>query len=377
MPVGVGLRVGSVVSTAVVASNDPGTPDPVVFARDTVLRMCADGTTVLGGAAPFAPGDEGTGTVSNFLSKVGDPAGVTASDGSQYRADDLVAGAMRCLLSTCEPLPDRSGRSGGTPEIMAAYPSSWDSTMVAALRESLDYIGLPHVSLVSDAEAAAAWFESEIAARPGLSIGIYHIDDTGSVVTLVRSGVTAGKALRFTASGAPSPTVQLATALGAFGWLPHNLDAVVVTGDGLIARDVDAVRSIADALTQKFDVCALVGPGPEQTAALGAAILAAGFTPATHSITRIGLPPSYDVTEVLQAVTGSLHATTGSAQPTADPAAATPTGLRVAEHPTPTRTAVDDADTTPTHRHSLVIGIAALAAAVALVAAVIEFLPPG
>ncbi len=52
MTVGVGLRIGGVVSTAVVATNDPGSPDPVVIVRDTVLHMFPDGTALFGGRAP-------------------------------------------------------------------------------------------------------------------------------------------------------------------------------------------------------------------------------------------------------------------------------------------------------------------------------------
>ncbi|BAH48856.1 hypothetical protein [Rhodococcus opacus] len=300
MSMGVGLRIGSVVSTAVVASNDPGSPDPVVIVRDTVLHMCPDGTAILGGSAPHTIGD--THTVSGFLPRVGDPAGVAVGDGSRYRAEDLVAGAMRCLLRECEPLPDHGGRTGGAPDIMATYPTRWDSAAVAALRDALDYADMSYLSLVSDAEAAAAWFESEIAERPGQLVGIYHVDDTGSTVALIRSGVEAGKAFRFSSGG--SPTAQIATALGAFGWLPGNLDAVVVTGDGLIARDSAAVHGFAATIGEKFDVRCVVGPGPEQTSALGAAIRAAGFNPTTHKVTPIGLPPSYDVTEVIDAVVG-------------------------------------------------------------------------
>jgi hypothetical protein len=300
MSMGVGLRIGSVVSTAVVASNDPGSPDPVVIVRDTVLHMCPDGTAILGGSAPHTIGD--IHTVSGFLPRVGDPAGVAVGDGSRYRAEDLVAGAMRCLLRECEPLPDHGGRTGGAPDIMAAYPTRWDSAAVAALRDALDYADMSYLSLVSDAEAAAAWFESEIAERPGQLVGIYHVDDTGATVALIRSGVEAGKAFRFSSGG--SPTAQIATALGAFGWLPSNLDAVVVTGDGLIARDSAAIHGFANTVGEKFGVRCVVGPGPEQTAALGAAIRAAGFNPTTHRVTPIGLPPSYDVTEVIDAVVG-------------------------------------------------------------------------
>jgi len=258
MSMGVGLRIGSVVSTAVVASNDPGSPDPVVIVRDTVLHMCPDGTAILGGSAPHTIGD--THTVSGFLPRVGDPAGVAVGDGSRYRAEDLVAGAMRCLLRECEPLPDHGGRTGGAPDIMAAYPTRWDSAAVAALRDALDYADMSYLSLVSDAEAAAAWFESEIAERPGQLVGIYHVDDTGATVALIRSGVEAGKAFRFSSGG--SPTAQIATALGAFGWLPSNLDAVVITGDGLIARDSAAIHGFANTVGEKFGVRCVVGPGP-------------------------------------------------------------------------------------------------------------------
>ncbi|WP_072690027.1 hypothetical protein [Rhodococcus marinonascens] len=302
MSIGVGLRVGAVVSNAVVASNDPGSPDPIVIVRDTVLHMCPDGTAILGGSAPRTIGE--THSVSAFLPSVGEPAGVEVGDGSRFRAEDLVAGAMRCLLRECEPIPDHGGRTGGAPDIIAAYPTRWDSTAVSALRDALDYADMSYLSLVSDAEAAAAWFESEIAERPGQLVGIYHVDDTGATVALIRSGVEAGKAFRFSSGG--SPTAQLATALGAFGWLPSNLDAVVVTGDGLIARDPAAVQAFADTVSEKFDVRCVVGPGPEQTAALGAAIRAAGFNPTTHKITPIGLPPSYDVTEVIEAVVDAV-----------------------------------------------------------------------
>lgn len=301
MAMGVGLRVGSVVSTAVVASNDPGSPDPIVIVRDTVLHLCGDGSAVLGGSTPVGvPG--GTQSVSGFLPRVGDPAGVTTKDGSLFRAEDIVAGAMRCLLRECEPLPDHGGRTGGAPDIMATYPTKWDLTAVEALRDALDFADLSYVSLMSDAEATATWFESEIAERPGKLVGIYHVDDTGATVGLVRSGVAAGKAFRFASSVDSSPTSRIATALGAFGWLPANLDAVVVTGDGLVARDSTAIAAIAETVGTKFAVRCVVGPGPEQTAALGAAIRAAGFNPTTHRVTPIGLPPSYDVTEVIDAV---------------------------------------------------------------------------
>ncbi|MGW4481094.1 hypothetical protein [Rhodococcus triatomae] len=305
MSVGIGLRVGSLVSTLVVASNEPGTPDPIVIVRDTVLYVGSDGEVLLGGGDP-PEGSEFVSSVTGFVARVGDPEGVAASDGTRYRAEDVVASAMRSLVRECEPLPTFGGRDGGTPAVVASYPSMWEADHIADLRNALNYSGLGEVALVSDAEAVCAWFESEVASKPGQLIGAYHVDDAGATVTLVRSGVSSGKSFRFAAGRGSSPTSQLSTALGAFGWLPSNLDAVVVTADGLVARDDDALRGVADALAAKFGVHVVVGPGPEQAAALGAAIVAAGFRSSTRPNKPIGLPPSYDVTEVLTAIRGPL-----------------------------------------------------------------------
>ncbi|WP_407445407.1 hypothetical protein [Rhodococcus sp. (in: high G+C Gram-positive bacteria)] len=302
MAIGVGLRIGRVVSTAVVASNEPGTPDPVVIARDTVLHIGRDDSTFLGGSARA---DDEIRTLSGFLSRVGDPAGVSASDGRVYRAEDAMATAIHCLLTECHPLPTFGGMDKDSdPGYTATYPSHWDPATVATLRSALDLADLRHVDLVSDAQAAATWYASEISETPGQLVGVYHVDDVGSTVTLVRSGVPVGKAFRVPVKNAPSPAAQLASALGSFGWLSDNLDAVVVMGDGLVARDRSHIQEIANSLATKLMVRSLVGPGPEQTAALGAAILAAGFTPARETKkTRIGLPPSYEETDVL---TGGL-----------------------------------------------------------------------
>ncbi|WP_068159234.1 hypothetical protein [Rhodococcus phenolicus] len=301
MAIGVGLRIGRVVSTAVVASNEPGTQDPVVIARDTVLHIDEDGTTSLGSRSS----DNEARTLAGFLARVGENAGVTASDGRVYRSEDAMATAIQCLLSETQPLPAFGGADDGTePGYTATYPSHWDPATVASLRAALDYAELRHVDLVSDAQGAATWYASEISESPGQLIGVFHVDDAGSTVTLVRSGVPAGKAFRVPTKGAPSPAAQLATALGSFGWLPPNLDAVVVMGDGLVARDRSHIQEIANSISTKLTVRTLVGPGPEQTAALGAAILAAGFVPARETKSaRIGLPPSYEATDVL---TGGL-----------------------------------------------------------------------
>ncbi|MFC7447696.1 hypothetical protein [Rhodococcus daqingensis] len=369
MSVGIGLRVGSIVSHTVIASNDAGTPDPIVIVRDTVLHVCSDGSTVLGGVAQ--DGGE-VHTLSGFLSRVGDPEGVAASDGTRYRAEDVVATAISSLLHECEPLPNHGGRDGGTPHVVATYPSHWDSEAVAGLRESLDYGGMPQIALVSDAEASCAWFESEVAEQPGQLIGTYHADDAGTTVSLVRSGVLVGRSFRFAAGSGTSPTAQLSTALGAFGWLPSNLDAVVVTGDGLVARDAVALKGVAAALADRLGVHCVVGPGPEQAAALGAAILAAGFQTPAMAIRRIGLPPSYDVTEVLNAVPGSVREVTDAHERSSLLTASAVGAIQAVSDVDDD--ALDEESSGSGGRPLMLAGALALIAAVALIGAVLVFL---
>ena len=88
MTTGVGLTVGDSVSTAVVTAS--GT-DVRTIEHPSVLFTAPDGTVQLGD-----PGTESTGAVRDFLTRVGEPAGIEYA-GSLTRAEDLVATAMFCL----------------------------------------------------------------------------------------------------------------------------------------------------------------------------------------------------------------------------------------------------------------------------------------
>lgn len=138
-------------------------------------------------------------------------------------------------------------------------------------------------------------------------------------------------------------------------------------------------------MSEKFDVRCVVGPGPEQTAALGAAIRAAGFNPTTHRVTPIGLPPSYDVTEVIDAVVGeplpaAAETPRGSAARTTQPASAAAVGASsaratgataVATPPEPRAVAQDapiaDSDTRSSWLVAAVVGLALVLVAIVFV----------
>ncbi|MBH0118694.1 hypothetical protein ACWDUD_04225 [Rhodococcus sp. NPDC003382] len=266
MSVGVGLRVGTTVSSVAVTSAVPGQPGPAPIERRSAVHLHQDGTATLGEIDPVL--DQGASSFTHFLEHVGNQAGIRAADGSLSRAEDLVATAMECLLADAAPLiGDREYT------VVATHPTDWAPSTIAVLRNALDYVGLRHVSLVSDAEAAAAWFESQVSRQTGRLVAVYHIDDHGSTVTLVRAGIAAGKPVRFGIADAPPVTKQLSTALAGFGWQMANLDAVVVTTDENV--DTAAAQLVAQSVKAGLGTRCALAPDPHQTMVRGAALAAA------------------------------------------------------------------------------------------------------
>ncbi|MCR8691651.1 hypothetical protein NWP13_03810 [Rhodococcus pyridinivorans] len=315
MSVGVGLRVGTTVSSVAVTSPTPGRPDPAPIERFTAVHLHSDGTATLGDHDVV---DGHTSSFTGFVDRLGHSGGVRANDGSLSRAEDLVATAMECLLA------DAASLIGDTPyTAVATHPTDWPSSTVAVLRNALDYVGLRHVSLVSDAEAAAAWFESQVAHQTGRLLAVYHIDPQGSTVTLVRSGVAAGKAFRFPEDDAPSVAAQLSSALGAFGWLVSNLDAIVVTIDEAV--DPSAAQLVAQSVKTGLGVRCALAPEPHQTMVRGAALAAAAGSVDLLGSTQI-LPTAKLAeprrSELDPEITAVISKITATPPPGATPAAA-------------------------------------------------------
>ncbi|MFR9750563.1 hypothetical protein ACL02S_05960 [Nocardia sp. 004] len=140
MATGVGLRIAEDECTAVLVTD--GDEEPRYIVREPTLHMSDDGDTELGGPAPAGYSHSITG----FVSAVGDPAGISVDDGAAYRAEDLVATALFCLIDLA------SEHLCGPAEFYAAYPADWPAEQVRSLREALDYLGLRSVLLVSESE---------------------------------------------------------------------------------------------------------------------------------------------------------------------------------------------------------------------------------
>ncbi|MFI6211971.1 hypothetical protein ACIBCD_08235 [Nocardia brasiliensis] len=167
MATGVGLRIAEDECTAAIVT-DSG-DEPLLIVRESVLYMSDDGDAALGEAPP----DGNAHAITGFVRAVGDPAGLAVDDGEAYRAEDLVATALFCLINlTAEYL-------NGAAEFYATHPGDWPREYIQALRDALDYLGLRSVLLVSEAELPSAG-----TAEPG---GTYAYDAARAALAAVLS----------------------------------------------------------------------------------------------------------------------------------------------------------------------------------------------
>jgi hypothetical protein len=146
MATGVGLRIADDECLAAIVTGGSGEPgeqasEPNVVVRESILHMSEDGDTELGGDPPAGTSHSITG----FASAVGDPAGISVDEGEAYRAEDLVATALFCLIDLAAP------HLSGPAEFYAVHPADWPAAQVLALRDALDYLGLRSVVLISEA----------------------------------------------------------------------------------------------------------------------------------------------------------------------------------------------------------------------------------
>ncbi|GGK52577.1 hypothetical protein [Nocardia camponoti] len=141
MATGVGLRIGANTATAAVVTEDGTT---VFVVRDSVLHMSEEGDAALGGKPPL-----GVHSISGFVAAIGDPAGIDVDGGEPYRAEDLFATALFCLIDLT------TAHLNGPAEFYATHPGDWSTEEVRGVREALDYLGLKSIALLGENELPA------------------------------------------------------------------------------------------------------------------------------------------------------------------------------------------------------------------------------
>ncbi|SUE15368.1 chaperone protein [Rhodococcus gordoniae] len=146
MYTGLGVMIGTANSVAVTVLDQPGAGDPGVLSTPTELHLPAEGAPALGAGAP-APG---TQVFSGYASRVGDPVGILAEDGSTYLGEDLVATTVGCLQHRT-----------GTTEVptMLAHPATWSAHTVEALCAALVRAGIT-ARTIPEPIAAVRWLDA-------------------------------------------------------------------------------------------------------------------------------------------------------------------------------------------------------------------------
>ncbi|MFC7446446.1 Hsp70 family protein [Rhodococcus daqingensis] len=185
MAAGLGLGVGG--TNAVAVLHTTGSPsidaEPATIVRRATLQLTTAGEAVLG-----SPPDA-TGVIADFAVHAGDPAGLEIGDGSAYLAEDLVATAMHSLVQeAAETFPGLSEQ----PEIVATHPPRWSEATAQSMREALDHVGLPGVSLVPEPVAAVTWLEAAHGPLGDAIVAVYDLGGAGLDISLVRTGTDAG-----------------------------------------------------------------------------------------------------------------------------------------------------------------------------------------
>ncbi|WP_139804871.1 hypothetical protein [Rhodococcus sp. 1168] len=119
---------------------------PSVFVTDTVLSYSGNGTARLGvdAAADSTP-------LVGFFGRVDKPE----DSGQEFRAEDLVATAAFCLVSSVT-----AEHGGSIPHAVLTHPNTWSSHAVDAMRVALDRVDLDQVTLISDEAAAREFYRS-------------------------------------------------------------------------------------------------------------------------------------------------------------------------------------------------------------------------
>lgn len=119
--------------------------------------------------------------ITDFVDRIGDPAGIVASDGTAHRSETLVAEALRALAYTAT-----DGRT--LPMAAITYPAHWQRPAVDALRSALSRLSEwsgRRLPLLPDFAAALTALRSD----PGLPargiIAVCDFGGSGTSLTLV------------------------------------------------------------------------------------------------------------------------------------------------------------------------------------------------
>jgi hypothetical protein len=120
--------------------------------------------------------------INDFVNRVGDPAGITAADGTTHRSETLVADALRALAYTATDgvaLPDA---------VAVTHPAHWDPAAIDAIRVALSRVSewsRGRLAVLPDSTAALFALQT----NPGVPgrgiVAVCDFGGSGTTLTLV------------------------------------------------------------------------------------------------------------------------------------------------------------------------------------------------
>jgi len=270
-----GVDLGTTITTAAVAR--AGKVGVVALGEHSasmpsVLFWGAEGSPLVGDAAVRAAAHDPTRAAREVRPRLADPTPMLLGE-APFAASALLGAMLRRVVDLV------AEREGGAPDgIVLTHPATWGPREQEAFAGVAVSLGLGAVSLVSEAEAAAAQYAAREGLRDGTTVAVVDLGG-GSVDATVLAHRWGGFTVLGRPEAVPYPTdtqptegaaiAGLHRTLASAQRLPGDLDAVVLVGWST------RIGSIAAALADELGRAVAVGTEPEHTVALGAARLAA------------------------------------------------------------------------------------------------------
>lgn len=171
-----GLSIGATNLAAVTAGTS--------LTRRPVLTLYPRRPPELGAPSENPRLDEPGVVITDFVDRVGEPAGIVAADGSLHRAEALVADAVRALGYAA------AGSSALPASVAVSYPAHWPDAAVEALGASLgrvsEWTGRAHpLVLIPDAAAALLAARANPGIPAGGTVAVCDFGGSGASITLM------------------------------------------------------------------------------------------------------------------------------------------------------------------------------------------------
>ncbi|GAA1788455.1 hypothetical protein GCM10009712_39780 [Pseudarthrobacter sulfonivorans] len=171
------IDVGTSFTAAAIAKNDQGAqsvPESLPLGlRGTsvpsVVYYPEEGPVLVGEAAERRGLDDPGRVVREFKRRIGDSVPL-AVGALSLQAEDIFATMAQWVV-------DRAGEREGAPpsEIIVSHPAAWGGHRTSAVLAALAARGLHNVTLISEPEAAALHYASQVRVEDGSTIAVYDL----------------------------------------------------------------------------------------------------------------------------------------------------------------------------------------------------------